>query len=102
MIYFDRPELCGLLPMFADESDPRPLIEQINIAYAHGGGWREIYGFKLKQRPSDDRFELHYPGDPPFREVARGRFRDQTIVLFQAALVAVIESDGSFAVSRMD
>lgn len=100
MLYFDRPEVAGLIPYFADENDPRSFVEQVNEAYAHGGGWNEFLGFKLQRL--NDKYALEYPEDPPMRELARANFRNQVIVLFQSAWLAVIEDNELRNVARID
>lgn len=90
----------GILPMFFDEADPRPAREQINERYAHGGGWNSFSGFELKK---DKRgYYLDYPEDPPMREIARGKLRDETIILFTWNWVAIVQKDGSFDAARID
>ena len=87
----------GVLPSFLHENDPAPAAEQLNAGYAHAGGWRPQKGFKLTARNS-----LLYPGDPPLHPVAEAQLRDETIVFYDTAFVAVIQSDRSFEVCRMD
>lgn len=88
----------GFIPDFINPDDPRPLKEQLNDAYAHGGGWRPFKGFKLDQ----DTLVLQYPGEPPTLPLFMTVFRGDTVVVYQYAWVAIIQKDGSFEVSRMD
>src|SRR5262245_27921658 len=90
-------EHLGLLPMMLSEDDPRPAREQFDQNYQHGGGWNPFDGFKLR----DDNW-LTYPGDPPTMPVAWTRLRDELIVLYQHAWVAIIQPDRSYEVCRMD
>lgn len=90
-------EHLGFLPYFLDTANPAKARDQFNANYAHGGGWHNIPGFTM--RPGD---VLHFPGDPPFKPMAETRLRDERIVFYDCALVAVIQPDGSFEVSRMD
>ncbi len=101
MLYFDRPNVAGEIPFFADESDPRPLVEQLDEGYAHGGGWRSFSGFELRKNGMG-KYALAYPGDPLMREMARAPFRNQLVVLFESAWVGIIENDELVDVSRMD
>ena len=90
----------GVLPMFFDEADPNPASVQIHHRYAHGGGWHPFSGFELKK---DGRGHyLSYPEDPPMREIAQGKMRDETIILFDHNWVAIVQRDGTFEVARVD
>lgn len=86
----------GYLPGFIVESDPRPCREQIAERYVYGG-WRPQNGYTIK-----DGSTLHYPGDPPIHALAVSVLRDETLILFQHDLLAIIQRDGSFEVSRID
>jgi hypothetical protein len=90
----------GFLPTFFDESDPDPAAKQIHRRYAHGGGWHRFEGFELKNDYKG--FYLSYPDDPPMREIARGKLRDETIVLFEHSWVAIIQPNLDFEVARVD
>ena len=50
MLIFDNMDfaIVGFLPEFANPDDPRSLQEQVNEAYAHGGGWNSFDGFELR------------------------------------------------------
>lgn len=87
----------GLIPMFFDEQDPRPAREQAHESYAHGGGWYRFHGFEMLPDGS-----LQYPGDPAMQVLATAKLRDETINVYPSAWIAVVQSDGSFEVSRMD
>lgn len=103
MIRFDMlhpnmtEEHLGLIPFWLDVDDPRPASEQIHAHYGHGGGWSPFKGFELKEDNS-----LTYPGDPPTRPLAQARLRDELIVFYRHAWVAVIQPDRSFEVARID
>jgi hypothetical protein len=45
---------------------------------------------------------LKYPGDPELRPIARIRFRDELILIYDHAIVAIIQKDGTFSAARMD
>lgn len=90
----------GFLPMFLNDSNPKDAVTQLNDSYAHGGGWHDFKGFELIKQ--GDRYALAYPGDPPMRELARTKLRNELVVLFEASWVAVIQPDETFRVARMD
>jgi len=46
--------------------------------------------------------KLRYPGDPILAPLAQAKLRDELIVFYRHALVAIIQPDGSFEVSRVD
>lgn len=87
----------GLLPAMLSTHDPRPAREQLHSGYAHGGGWSPFHGSTLTEDNS-----LAYPGDPALPARASAKLRDETIVFYDHAWVAVIQPDRSFEVCRMD
>lgn len=87
----------GFLPSFLHTDDPAPAAEQLGEGYRFAGGWRPQKGFKLT-----DSNCLQYPGDPPLRPMAETKIRDETVYLFEGSFVAVVQSDRSFEVCRMD
>jgi hypothetical protein len=95
----DPFDLVGYTPTFLDPSDPDDAVAQLHKNYAHGGGWHEFEGFTFVD---GDEPKLMYPGDPPTLPVAWWQLRDERIILFDHAWVAVVQPDGSFRVSRMD
>lgn len=88
----------GLIPGFFLDSDPRPAREQAAERYAHGGGWKPMRGFEFNPETNC----LEYPDDEPTRPLAEWMLRDERIVVFEHAWVAIIQPDGTFEVSRMD
>jgi hypothetical protein len=104
MIHFHEryPEAAGILPEFFDPADPRPAKAQFNDAYSHGGGWHDFQGFKLRNWEAQDEASIVYTGDPPMRELARGKLREETLILFEGEWLAIVQPDGSFAISRAD
>lgn len=93
-----KPEMLGYIPSFLSEQNPKPAKEQLHQNYLHGGGWQPFEGFTLNQKT----LNLHYPGDPPVLALAKGKLRDETIVVYQFAWVAIIQPDGTYEVARMD
>ena len=90
-------DVIGFIPLMLSEDDPRPAKEQLDSGYAHGGGWRPFNGFKML-----DNGNMKYPGDPETLLLAEGKFRDETIRVYEHAWVAIVQPDGSFEVCRMD
>jgi hypothetical protein len=46
---------------------------------------------------------LTYPGDPPLHPIAMWPLRDEMIVVYRHAIVAIFSTkDGSFEVARLD
>jgi len=93
-----KPDHVGALPEFLSEHDPRPAKEQFHQNYAHGGGWFPMHGFEKDARTH----VLRYPGDPPLVPLARMRFRDEVILVYEASIVVIIQKDGSYEAARMD
>lgn len=88
-------EHLGLIPLFLSLNDPRPAREQFNEWYV--AGWTPFKGFTLQ--PNNI---LTYPGDPLTMPLAEAKLRDELIVFYEHAWVAIIQPDRSFEVCRMD
>ena len=86
----------GCVPSFLSDQDQSPAREQFNKNY-HFGGWRPFDGFELGPDNS-----LCYRGDPPLEPLAQYKLRDELIIFYSYAWVAIIQPDGSFEVCRMD
>lgn len=86
----------GLLPSFFSEADPRPAREQINERYV--SGWQPMPQCKLH----DGSRYMTYPGDPPFKFRAATVLRDEQIILYEHDMLAIVQRDGSYEVSRVD
>lgn len=89
--------IVGNIKYFANEDDPIPLREQFHKNYSFGGGWNPFEGFKMNKDK-----DLIYPDDLPLYPLATAKFRNQEVVMYQHAWVAIVEEDGSFEISRMD
>lgn len=87
----------GFLPNIFHAGDPRNAREQIEDRYNHGGGWFELKGVTM----AGDR-SLRGVGPGKFPVLAEAKLRDETILVYPSAYVAVVQPDGSFAVTRMD
>lgn len=98
-----NPEAAGYLPHILQADDPRPAAGQLADRYAHGGGYTPYPDGDWTYVPGDPA-SLHYPGDPPFYEISRTvlPLSGQLILLFQYSILAIVELDGSFAVTRAD
>jgi|SRR5215471_1888501 len=88
-------EHWGYIPLWLSDDDPRPAKEQLNSGYV--SGWRPFKGFTMNAQEA-----LVYPGDPPQRPIAEIKLREERIILYPSAWVAIIQPDGSFEVCRMD
>jgi hypothetical protein len=91
------PDVMGILPDFLDLADPRPVREQFNERYAHGGGWSPMSKWKLLKDNS-----ISYPGEDPLKPLAQLKFRKELVVLYEHSWVAIIQPDRTFEISRMD
>lgn len=89
----------GFLPSFLQVEDPRPVSEQINERYAHGGGWSPYGKGKWKHLGEHT---LKFPGDPPLKPLAEAKLRRETVVFYESAVLAVFQPDGTFEVTRVD
>jgi len=93
------PEHLGLIPMWIHDEDPDPAWKQIDKNYQHGGGWcHGTMNFEMDM----DTHILKYPGDPELRPLAQAELRDELIVFYDHAIVAIVQEDGSFEVARVD
>ena len=93
-------EHLGFIPDILLDSDPRPMKEQINDRYRHGGGWHPISGMTLL-----DGGTMQYPGDPLFEPVARIELEDgrgEFAYFYEHDFVAIVQPNGSYEVARMD
>jgi hypothetical protein len=92
------PEHLGLIPLWINNEDPDPAWKQIDKNYGHGGGWRHgTMGFT-----KDKDNVLHYPDDPPLVPLAQTLLRDELILFYDHAIVAIVQKDGSFEAARID
>lgn len=89
-------DMLGFLPSFLSDNDPEPAAKQFDRNYPFGG-WDPFKGFTLQKDNS-----LTYPGDPPMKPLAYTKLRDELVVFYPHAWVAIIQPDRSFEVCRMD
>lgn len=92
----------GLIPenliRFANPEDDA--VKQLADSYVYGGNqWHDIDGFKLGADNS-----LKFPGDPKL--LPRAQFvlgpKQELVVVYDSAFIAVIQADRTFRVTRMD
>lgn len=93
------PEHLGLLPDFFSEEDPASAAEQLNINYAHGGGYTPFGDGTWILFPD---LSLKYPGDPVLKPLAKAELHEETLVFYSGAILAIIQPDGTFKVTRVD
>jgi hypothetical protein len=95
---FPLPEGLGLLPAILSAADRRPVREQLEDRYANGGGWRPISGFRMQKNRT-----LRFPGDAPYRPAAAADVNGELVIFYPScSLLAVIQKDGKFEVTRVD
>ena len=92
----------GFLPHMLDNTE-ESFDEQLNLTYAHGGGWQEFGGFNVSLG-DDGRYTIEYPEDPPFKEIARAMRPDgeELFVVFPYAWCMVVREDGTTSIARCD
>lgn len=91
-------ERAGYIPGFLDPDDPRPVKDQINDSYKHGGGWRPFEGVKLDPTTR----KLRYPGDPPMTPYLEIRFGDELVLIYPFGWVMIQQPDGTYEVAKVD
>ena len=96
------PEHLGFLPHILLASDPRPISDQLEDRYAHGGGYAPYGQGRWDFDPSTH--ALTYDGDRPMYPDAifHPSNPDETLYLYDHAIAAIVQSDGTFAVVRLD
>jgi hypothetical protein len=95
------PRALGFLPEILLDEDVRPVKEQLNDRYAHGGGFRPFGNEKFKL----DRMTmvLRYPGDPPFVPAAFTQIGNETVIFYpQCSLLLILQPNGDWEVTRVD
>jgi hypothetical protein len=86
----------GFIPEFLSIDNPQPAKEQIHNTYV--SGWHAFQGFTM----DPETHVLTYPEDPPFPPLAQARLRDELILFYDCAWVAIVQKDGSFEIARLD
>jgi len=92
----DIIEACGLVAYWAISDDiDLPMLKMLEYNY-------HFPVPDLKGATLTDNAIWQYPGDPdlyPLIEIARG---DEMLYIYQHALIAILQKDGSLFCSRMD
>jgi hypothetical protein len=96
------PEHLGFLPYILLASDPRPIADQLEDRYQHGGGFAPYGQGKWAYDPKTH--TLTYPDDEPMTPDAifHPANPDETLYLYDHSIAAIVNTDGSFAVVRLD
>lgn len=95
-----HPEDLGFLWDILDSSDKRPVKEQLEDRYRHGGGWSPFGQGQWKL----DRMTmtLRYPGDPPMKPLAMTAVGPEHVFFYPHAMLLVLQPNGDFDVTRVD
>jgi hypothetical protein len=91
-----QPAYLGFLPGFLHANNPAPAVEQLDTGYGYPGNWHSEPNGLL---PDDS---MTYPGDPPLIWAAQTQLRDERILFYPYAIVAVVQPDRSFVTQRID
>ena len=91
-------DYLGFIPGIISALDPRSVAAQIDTGYIHGGGYQPMQGFKYDPVNRT----IKYPGDPAYQPVAWSQINDELVIVYPYAWVAIVQKDGTFAVTRMD
>lgn len=90
----------GLIPSLISNAFPGKVKDQINENYAHGGGYSAFGHSQWVFDPLT--MTLSFPGDPVFTPKASALIGDERVIVYEAGVVAILQPDGSFEVTRMD
>jgi hypothetical protein len=98
--YWSSPSFAvvGYLGGMLDDEDPAPARDQIDKAYRHGGGWNPMPGFIYLPAGR----ALLYPGDPPMFPISECYLRAERLMLYRHSWLAILQTDGSVEVARVD
>jgi len=84
---FTNIEAWGFIPEMLSDTNPKPLWEQIDDNYAHGGGWVDFDGFKILSGGESEPFVIQYSGDPKSYEIGRAFSEKECLALFEYSFV---------------
>lgn len=93
-------EMLGYLPSFISDVDDRSAREQFEANYVYGTTWKDESAFRILV--NGNLKSVRYPEDPQIVRIAEAQLRDEKIVFFSNAYVAIIQPDGSYVSARMD
>lgn len=88
----------GYIPDFLLSDDPRPIREQLTERYGFGelnDGMSDL----AKITPEGI---MQYPEDPELYPLARATHGSETLWVYPHAIIAIVQSDGSLFMSRID
>jgi hypothetical protein len=88
----------GLLLSFLDEENPASVAEQ----FAAGYGFGKLYEMSGKINLTSGQHESAYSEDPPLDPLSILFFRDEQVILYPYAIVAIIKPDTPTFITRMD
>lgn len=97
----DSHAVIGYLPniILNEVYDSRPVVDQVNDRYAHGGGWHAFQGFKWNRITRT----LRYPNDPPMHAVARFEASEkETVYVFDHGWTLIDRGLDDWEVARLD
>jgi hypothetical protein len=97
-VYAGSVDALGYIPDFLSNWDEESAAAQINKNYSHGGGWSPMNGWKFDPVTS----ALVYPGDQPMKPLAETMLRDERILVYPSAWVAIVQPNGAFQVAKVD
>lgn len=102
-IYGGHPDILGMLPGFFSEHDPRTAWDQLVDNYTFGGLASPFEGFELEgELDAPAKLKIKDPGDPAYKAVASAKMREELIVLFPYAWVAIVQPDRKMQIMRVD
>lgn len=100
-IWYGSEAALGYIPQIITSGDPRPVIEQVNDRYAHGGGWNS-FG-KGKWILNRKAMSIQYPGDPPHLPLAHAQISEtEAVWVYECAWVLIDRGGDDWEISRMD
>lgn len=96
---YDVLDVLGLLPEIITDKDSRPVREQIEDRYAHGGGWKPMEGFTFDPMSAT----LTYKDGEQMLALAYAAVRNEVVVLYESAILLVFNrTDNTYDVIRID
>jgi len=93
-----HPDDWGLIISFLDTDDPRSAVEQFDTHY----GWHKFEGFTMDIDTKEITYGEGDDTDPPLKPISKMMFRNELIILYDHAWVAVMQPDLSWQMARMD
>jgi hypothetical protein len=86
---------CGIIPHFLKADDPSPCRVQMERRY-------RFPLYEIEGGTVDAQGVYHYPGDDPLPPLMSCDLRDETVHIYQHAIVAIRDPKGQWYVTRMD